>query len=202
VACRFLARQQDYPGVEAVWVIAGSTGGVSAVSEFFSALSRIPPVAFVYAQHIHANQQRMLTAVGHSNPELHCSLAVGRHWLNPGHVLIVPAACRLEFSKQGQVISVRDHWGEGETPNIDKLMMTMSGMSPSPAGAIIFSGAGKDGSEGLRALQAVGTRIWAQDPGTAVSPSMPRNACELGLAEYIAPPAILAAEFMRLYPQQ
>ena len=193
---------EAYAQVEAVWVIAGSTGGVNAVSEFLNAFTHVPPVAFVYAQHIRANQQSMLTAVGHANPDLHYSLAVGRHWLNPGHVLIVPAACRLEFSKQGQVVSIRDQWGTSETPSIDHLMMTMSGMSPSPAGAIIFSGAGSDGSAGLRALQAIGTRIWAQDPATAVSPSMPQSALDLGLVAHSAGPTGLAAEFMRLYPHQ
>jgi chemotaxis response regulator CheB len=186
--------------VEAVWVIAGSTGGVGAAAEFFSALTHVPPVAFIYAQHIHANQQSMLTAVGHSNADLVFSLAVGRHWLNPGHVLIVPAACRLEFSNQGEVFSIRDNWGTEETPNIDRLMMTMSGMRPSPAGAIILSGAGSDGTEGLRALHAVGTRIWAQDPATAVSPSMPQSAVSQGLVSQCANPRVLAAEFMRLYP--
>ena len=189
-----------YAGVEAVWVIAGSTGGVGAAAEFFNALSYVPPVAFIYAQHIHANQQSMLTAVGHSNPDLVCALAVGRHWLNPGHVLIVPAACRLEFSNQGEVFSIRDNWGTEETPNIDRLMMTMSGMRPSPAGAIILSGAGSDGTEGLRALHAVGTKIWAQDPESAVSPSMPRSAVAQGLVSQCAGPRALAAEFMNLYP--
>ena len=176
------------------------TGAVTAVSAFFSAFTHVPPVAFVYAQHIRANQQRMLTAIGHANPRLTCALAVGRHWLNPGHVLIVPAACRLEFSKQGEVFSVRDQWGTSETPNIDRLMLTMSGMRPSPAGAILFSGAGTDGVEGLRALQAVGTRIWVQDPASAVSPSMPRTALDLGLVSHSGTPEELAAEFMRLYP--
>jgi chemotaxis response regulator CheB len=191
---------EAYSRVQGVWVLAGSSGGVNAVSEFFAAFTHVPPIAFVYAQHIRARQQAMLTAVGNSRPELCCSLAVGRHWLNPGHVLIVPAACRLEFTKQGQVVSVRDQWGTSETPNIDQLMLTMSGMTPSPAGAIIFSGTGKDGSEGLRALQAVGTRIWAQDPASAVSPSMPQTAIDLGLVAHSATPAALGAAFMRLYP--
>jgi chemotaxis response regulator CheB len=191
---------EAYSRVQAVWVLAGSSGGVNAVAEFFAAFTHVPPIAFVYAQHIRARQQALLTAVCNSRPELRCSLAVGRHWLNPGHVLIVPAACRLEFSRQGQVVSVREQWGTGETPNINQLMLTMSGMRPSPAGAIIFSGTGKDGSEGLSALQAVGTRIWAQDPATAVSPSMPQTAIDLGLVAHSAAPAELGAAFMALYP--
>ena len=190
-----------FADVEAVWVLAASTGGVSAVSEFFRAFTHIPRVAFVYAQHIHANQQQLLTAIGHANRGLVCSLAVGRHWLNPGHVLIVPAACRLKFSRHGDVFSVRDQWGTAETPNINQLMMTMSGLKPSPAGAIIFSGAGRDGCEGLRALQAVGTRIWAQDPGGADAPSMPQAAIDAELTSVVASPRDLAAEFMAIYPE-
>ena len=186
--------------MEAVWVIAGSTGGIAAVGDFYGAFPHTPGVAFLYAERIQVEQRNLLSAIGHSNRYLAYSLAVGRHWLNPNHVLIAPAACKLQFTRQGEVYSVRDDWGTNETPNIDKLMMTMSGMIPSPAGAIIFSGTGKDGGEGLRALQAVGTRIWAQDPSSALSPSMPQNAVDLGLVQFMASPIVLAAEFMRIYP--
>ncbi len=191
----------DYAAVQAVWIIAGSTGGIPAAAEFFGAFTHVPPVAFVYAQHIGPHNQNMLTTVGHSNPGLRCTLALGRHWLNPGHVLIVPAACRLKFSRGGEVFSVRDDWGNRETPNIDGLMLTMSGLNPSPAGAIVFSGNGSDGAGGARALATMGTRIWAQNPETAVAPSMPRSVIATGMVERSAEPGALAAEFMKLYPR-
>ena len=192
---------QDYALVQGVWILAGSTGALGAVSEFFRAFTHIPPVAFIYAQHIHADQQHLLTTIGRANRDLVCSLALGRHWLNAGQVLIAPAACRLRFSRHGEVFSVRDPWDTQETPNISQLMMAMSGMKPAPAGAIMFSGAGRDGRDGLRALQARGTRIWAQDPASAEAPSMPLAALEQGLASKVATPAELAAELMALYPE-
>jgi chemotaxis response regulator CheB len=189
-----------YARVQGVWILAGSTGALPAVSEFFAALERIPPVAFVYAQHIHADQQNLLTTIGRANRKLVCTLALGRHWLNVGHVLIAPAACRLGFTRQGEVFSVRDSWDTRETPNISQLMMALSGLKPAAAGAIMLSGAGHDGREGLRALHARGTRIWAQDPATAAAPSMPRAAIDQNLASNIASPKELAAALLALYP--
>lgn len=190
---------QDTSGVAGVWILAGSTGCVGAVSEFFYELSPLPPVAFIYAQHIQPEKQASLVTVGRANRDLECTLALGKHWLNPGHVLIAPASARLGFSKQGEVFSERKPWGTRETPNIDQLMMSMSGLSPAPAGVIIFSGSGKDGLEGARALKAVGTRIWAQDPQTADAPAMPHHVIQGGLTDYVASPTDLAQALLRLY---
>lgn len=189
-----------YAGVEAVWILAASNGGIGAVSEFLWALSPVPPVAFVYAQHIEPAQQSMVEAVGRANRKLSCTLAMGRHWLNPGQVLIAPAACKIQFSKQGEVFSLRDPWRAPKKPHIDQLMMDMSGLMPPPAGAIVFSGSGKDGLEGLRALKAVGTRVWAQDPQTADDPSMPHHAITLGLTSQTGSPQDLAEKLLKLYP--
>ena len=194
------SRAQDYAGVQGVWILAGSTGAMGAVSEFFRAFTHIPPLAFIYAQHIQADQQELLTTIGRANRSLVCCLALGRHWLNPGQVLIAPAACRLSFSRHGEVFSVRDSWGTHETPNITQLMMTMSGMKQAPAGAIMFSGAGHDGRDGLQALHSRGTRIWAQDPATAQAPSMPQSAIDENLTSKVATPTELAAELLALYP--
>ncbi|MEP5766555.1 MAG: chemotaxis protein CheB [Halieaceae bacterium] len=189
-----------YAAVEGVWVLAGSTGAVAAVSRFLGAFTHVPPVAFVYAQHIHHSQQASLKAIGHANRDLVCNLAIGRHWLNPGHVLIAPATSQLRFSRFGEVFSVRDQWETSETPCIDKLMLAISGLKPAPSGAIIFSGAGRDSCLGLHALQAVGTEIWAQSPESCEAPSMPQAAIDDELASTIATPEAMAAMFMQRYP--
>jgi chemotaxis response regulator CheB len=152
------------------------------------------------AQHIHPAQQTSLLAIGHANRGINCSLALGRHWLNPGHLLIVPASCRLKFSRQGELFSTRESWEGPETPGIDQLMLAMSGMRPAPSGAIIFSGAGKDGHIGLGALAAVGSQIWVQQPGSCEAPSMPQAAIDTGLSCVADTPEGLASRFMALYP--
>jgi len=195
------SKAADYAGVEGVWLLAGSTGAVNAVGRFLGAFTHIPPVAFIYAQHIHHSQQSSLTAIGHANRDLPCNLALGRHWLNPGQLLIAPATSQLRFSRYGEVFSIREEWETNETPNIDMLMLSISGLVPAPAGVIIFTGAGHDGSRGIHALSAIGTEIWAQDPAGCEAPSMPQAAIDAGLTSFVAEPEMLAAKLMSRYPK-
>jgi chemotaxis response regulator CheB len=106
----------------------------------------------------------------------------------------------LRFTNWGEVFSTREPWETRETPHINQVMMAMSGLQPAPAGAIMFSGTGTDGCAGLRALQAVGTTVWAQDPETAVAPSMPQSAIDAGLVSRTGSPLDLATALLELYP--
>lgn len=78
--------------------------------------------------------------------------------------------------------------------------MAMSGLQPAPAGAIVFSGAGTDGLQGIQNLVARGTRVWAQEPDSCAAPSMPLSVIEPGLASQVGSPEELAATFMQQYP--
>ena len=191
-----------YSEVRGVWLLAGSTGAPSAVRRFLASLSHLPPVAMIYAQHIHHTQQSTLLTIGAGNRELHCYLALGRHWLNCGHVLIVPATSQLTFSRYGEVFSNRARWETPETPNLDALMLSMCGMQPVLSGAIVLSGAGSDGNIGIAALSEIGTTIWAQEPSSCEAPSMPEAAIRAGLVSYVAPPEKLAEALLRRYPPE
>ena len=103
------SRPEAYRQVEAVWLLAGSTGGVTAVSDFLEAFTHVPPVAFVYAQHIQEDQQDMLKAVGHANRDLACDMAIGRHWLNPGQLLKNLHHCRVILAPQPRRCSHQIH---------------------------------------------------------------------------------------------
>ena len=187
--------------LEAVWLLVGSTGAFRSVKRFLGSLVHVPRLAFVYAQHIDPRQQATLEAVGRANNQLNYRLALGRHWLNPGQVLIVPASCQLRFGRKGEVVSSRIPWETPETPSIDTLALAMSGMSPPPAGAIVFSGAGRDGCRGMEALTQVGTKIWAQSPEDCEAPSMPTAAINAGLVSAIGTPEELAGRLTALYPR-
>lgn len=188
-----------FKGVKGVWLLAGSTGAFGAVSRFLKSLQPLPPVAFVYAQHIDPRQESTLTAISTANTTLGCSLALGRHWLNPQKLLIVPASSQLQFGRHGEVFSTRRTWSTAERPGINQLMLSMTGLSPAPTGVIMFSGAGVDGSQGLTALARMGSKIWVQSPETCEAPSMPNAAIATGYASFIAPVESLAAELQSLY---
>ncbi|HON57528.1 MAG TPA: CheB methylesterase domain-containing protein, partial [bacterium] len=53
--------------------------------------------------------------------------------------------------------------------------------------AVILTGMGDDGAEGLLALRQKGARTIAQNEETCVVYGMPREAVERGAAEFVAP---------------
>ena len=53
---------------------------------------------------------------------------------------------------------------------------------------IVFSGAGADGTFGVRAIRAGGGLVVAQDPRTAPFDTMPDSAIATGLVDYVLPP--------------
>ena len=198
-ATALISNAEAVSEVEDVWLLVGSTGAFGSVSRFLASFTHIPRLAFVYAQHIDPRQQSTLTAIRNANRALRCTLALGRHWLNPGQMLIVPASSQLRFGRSGEVFSSREGWPTPETPSIDSLALAMAGMRPAPAGALVFSGAGRDGSKGLAALAQRGTQVWVQDPDSCEAPSMPAAAIECGLAQVVDGPEGLAARLMSMY---
>ena len=192
-----------FAAVQGVWLLVGSTGMEGAAREFFEAMPWLPPVAFLYAQHVKPTDERLLTnKLGKMNRHLTCELALGRNWLNPRQLLVVPASCRLEFGQQGELFSRREPWGGRVDPHIDQLMMNVAGLTPQLSGVITFSGSSTDGLQGTRALHDMGIKVWAQDPATATAPAMPRWIDKLRLASRVGSPADLAEEFLDLYPRQ
>ena len=185
--------------VEGIWVLAGSAGTDDAVAEFLESLPFVPPVAMVYAQHSERIQTRVVEKLSGANKQVQCSLALGRHWLNPGHLLVTPNSCRIGFSNHGEVYSLREPWGSQECPNIDQLVMELMGLRPGPCGMILFSGESGDGLKGAMALRQNGARVWVQNPDSTAFPGLPKAAGKLGLAANAGTPAELAADFAGLY---
>src|SRR5262249_53489475 len=59
--------------------------------------------------------------------------------------------------------------------------------------AVILSGAGSDGSVGIKAVKEAGGIIIVQDPDEAEYGSMPRSAVATGLADFVLPTREIAA---------
>jgi two-component system response regulator WspF len=77
-------------------------------------------------------------------------------------------------------------------PSINRLFTSVATGGPSGA-AVLLSGMGSDGAEGLRALRSAGWRTFVQAPPSCVIDSMPRAALALHAAEQSLPPRALAA---------
>ncbi|HEX2768653.1 MAG TPA: CheR family methyltransferase, partial [Geobacteraceae bacterium] len=81
---------------------------------------------------------------------------------------------------------------ESEAPGrthhpIDCFFTSLAADCGARAIAVVLSGFGLDGSEGVKRIKEGGGIVLVQEPGTAVNPSMPQNAVATGAADMVLP---------------
>ena len=77
---------------------------------------------------------------------------------------------------------------------IDRFLCSLAEDLGSQAIAVILSGTGSDGAEGLKAVKAAGGITFAQAENTAKYTGMPLSAIATGSADFILPPQEIAGE--------
>ncbi|APZ92718.1 PAS domain S-box protein [Fuerstiella marisgermanici] len=82
------------------------------------------------------------------------------------------------------------------TAAIDHFLQSLADDQRDRSVGVILSGAGSDGTLGLKAISDAGGLTFAQDPDSAKYDSMPRNAAAMGVADHVLPPAEIASELI------
>ena len=82
-------------------------------------------------------------------------------------------------------------------PSVDVFFKSVADRWPRPGVAAVLTGMGRDGAEGLKALQSKGWHTIAQDRATCVVYGMPKAAAELGAATEILPIKAIAPAIVK-----
>ena len=82
-------------------------------------------------------------------------------------------------------------------PSADVFFRALAGSWPTPGAAVVLTGMGRDGAEGLLALRRAGWWTAAQDAASSVVHGMPGAAIELGAAEVVGTPVTLGRDLAR-----
>ncbi|MFV0410382.1 MAG: chemotaxis response regulator protein-glutamate methylesterase [Paracoccus sp. (in: a-proteobacteria)] len=180
-----------------VVLIGASTGGVDALERIISALpADSPPVLIAqhmpagflasFAQRLNARCPPRVALACHEEP-----LRQGRVYLAPGgahHLVLGPGLqpqCRLLASEKVN----------GYRPSADALFQSALPMAERVM-AIVLTGMGHDGAQGLLALRRAGGLCLAQDEASSVVWGMPRLAWERGGASRLVPLDRIAGEIL------
>lgn len=122
----------------------------------------------------------------------------GRTALSPGAVHVAPDDGHLGFASADVVGPWQATNRRFATPSVDELFLSALPYDPARTMAILLTGMGSDGAEGLAALRRAGATTIAQDPATCVVGSMPRAAIERGAAAKVLAPERIAETLARL----
>lgn len=182
--------------------IGASTGGPQALRTIFTSLPPDFPVPIIVVQHISIGFTQSLADWLQKTVDL--NVCVARHGDIPqhGHVYLAPDASHCEVQPDGTLaLTSRPPLG-GFQPSATVLFETAADAYGPSHIAVILTGMGKDGVDGLPSVGKTGGLVIAQDEESSVVFGMPKGAIDAGLADLILPLENIGAELMRLTASQ
>ena len=178
---------------DTVIAIGASTGGTEAITSVLTRLPESTP-GIVIVQHIPPQFSRAFANRLNQICAIQVKEAEDGEPLRPGLALVAPGDFHMLLRKSGGRYYVNVKTGPRvcyQRPSVDVLFLSVAEAAGPHAIAVLLTGMGADGAQGLLRLRQAGARTVAQDEATCVVFGMPREAILLGAAEQVLPlPAI------------
>jgi two-component system CheB/CheR fusion protein len=190
-----MAPEVDTP--ECVVAIGASAGGLEALERFFTKIPATSPLAFVVAQHLSPDHKSMMVELFGKRTALRVHEATDEAELRRGNLYLIPPRANVVVRGNRLKLSSRAGPHMVNLP-IDELMRSLAESFGPRAIAVVLSGTGSDGREGVLSVKASGGTAFAQEPSTAAFDGMPKEAIRTGVVDAVLPPEELGAEVERV----
>ncbi len=174
--------------------VGASAGGVHALQTFFEALPAKSGAAYVVIVHLDPHAHSELPEILAARAKMDVTQVTGRSELKKDCIYVIPPDRQLRISDD-EIWAERFSQPRGQRAPIDHFFRSLADQH-GDGFAIILTGAGADGSLGVRAVKEAGGIILVQDPDEAEYPSMPRNAIETEVADFVLPIEQLTAQLV------
>lgn len=175
-----------------VIAMAASTGGPQTVYQILSALPANFSLPVLYVQHISDGFSEGLANWLRASTELDVRLAQHGEELSPGTVYLCGEDRHLEVSQDGRIALTDQPPVGGFRPSASLMFESVAKAFGSHALAIILTGMGRDGVDGLKAVRQLGGHVLAQDKESSVVFGMPRAAIEEEIHDAVVNPQQIA----------
>jgi two-component system, chemotaxis family, CheB/CheR fusion protein len=153
--------------------IGASAGGIKALQSFFEALSDEPGAAFVVVVHLDPEFRSQLASILGARTTMPVTQVDETTKLESNHVYVIAPNSRLVITDH-IISAVPFEEPRAQRAPIDLFFRSLAEHHPDGfAYAIILSGAGADGANGVRSVKESGGIVLVQDPNEAEYPSMP-----------------------------
>ena len=184
----------------ALVVIGASTGGPPALQTIFSAIREPLPVAFAIAQHMPPGFTRAFAERMNKLSALTIAEAVDGDLVLPGKVFIAPGGKNLVFERTGQEVRIKVVNPAPEqryVPSVDVLFTSAAAAFAARTVAVVLTGMGNDGHQGVMAIKKAGGGVIAESEESSVVFGMPKEAIATGCVDTVVPLALVCGEIIR-----
>lgn len=176
--------------------VGASAGGMSAFTAFLKALGERPNLTIVLVRNLSpeldSNAKQMISA----STEMSVKEVVDSTPLIGGTVYFSAPGAVLEI-RDGMLVKMQANPKIKQPTPIDHFLNVLGESEGERGIGIILSGAGSDGTLGLKTISDCGGLTFAQEATTAKFDSMPRSAATTGVADHVLSPTEIASELNR-----
>jgi len=174
--------------------LGSSTGGPQVLE---SVLSRLPasfPCPILCVQHISKGFLDGLVDWLRGQCSLNIRIAQPGEVATPGVVYFPQEDTHLEIDVRGRLSCLPGPLFDGHRPSVSVTFASVARSFGNESLAVLMTGMGSDGASGLKAILASGGVTIAQDEASCVVFGMPKQAIEIGAAQYaLSPDGIVEA---------
>lgn len=164
-------------------VIGASFGGPPVVESILEALPADFPLPVAVVQHIAPG----VTKAWAERLARSCSIDVveasNQAVFSAGRAFIAPAGMQMRIMRgsRGYRVRLDQDWADSlHVPSVDTLMASVAQACGSRTLAVLLTGLGSDGANGMLAVRLAGGYTIGQDQATSTSYGMPGSAARLG----------------------
>jgi two-component system chemotaxis response regulator CheB len=178
-------------------VIGSSAGGISAIHEILQRLPADFPCPILIVHHLSSQYRSHLAEIFTRNAQLTVKEAEDGEKITAGVVYIAPPDHHL-VTQAGRILLTNAPAIRHLRPSVDTLFEAVAAEYGPACIAVVLSGCGRDGSEGLIAVRKAGGYTVVEDPAGAEFGFMPTAAIATECADAILPPSGIAEKLISL----
>ena len=170
--------------------IGSSTGGPAALMQLFGAFALPPACGFIVSQHMPEGFTRGFAARLDRMTSFRAREARDGDLVEPGLVLLAPGGFHLEFeAARGRSAArlLRRQDRDKYAPSVNRMFVSAAKHFGHDLLAVVLTGMGDDGREGVRAVKRAGGNVIAESEETAVIFGMPQQAIRAGAVDAVLP---------------
>ena len=171
----------------AVVGIGASAGGLSACARLVEALPSDTGMAFVVVMHLDPTRESHISEILAGSTSMDVLQVSADTRADPDTIYVIAPAASLHV-RNGMLCPGEPREPRFQRKPIDDFFASLADAYRERAAAIVLSGAGDDGSGGMRDIKSAGGLCLVQDPEDAEYDSMPNSAIAAGVADGVLSP--------------
>ena len=176
--------------------IGASAGGLEALQQFLTFLPGDTGMAFVIIQHLSPDHKSLLADILGKDTNMPVVEAEDGMRVERNHIYMIPPKYNLEIVSD--ILRLRKYNIKNINHPIDVFFRSLAAAYENRAVAVILSGTGSDGTNGIRSIKDKNGVIIVQTPESAKFDGMPRNAIATGFVDMVLNPDSIAREMRHI----